>query len=73
MEISDQTCLDSHFMSFEESLSLRNDKPETLANWPFLTPPARPSVLSSDDSSGPPHQLLSMLAGWRERYRCYGR
>jgi hypothetical protein len=37
MEISDQTtCLDPYFASFEESLSSRNYKPETLKNYRYL-------------------------------------
>jgi integrase/recombinase XerD len=37
MEISDQTtCLDRYFASFEESLSSRNYKPETLTNYRYL-------------------------------------
>jgi hypothetical protein len=37
MEISDQTtCLDPYFASFEESLSSRNYKPETLTNYRYL-------------------------------------
>lgn len=36
MEISDQTCLDPYFTSFEESLSSRNYKPETLTNYRYL-------------------------------------
>ena len=37
MEISDQTtCLDPYFSSFEESLSSRNYKPETLKNYRYL-------------------------------------
>jgi integrase/recombinase XerD len=37
MEISDQTtCLDPFFPSFEESLSSRNYKPHTLANYRYL-------------------------------------
>jgi hypothetical protein len=37
MEISDQTtCLDPFFPSFEESLSSRNYKPDTLANYRYL-------------------------------------
>lgn len=37
MEISDQTtCLDPYFASFEESLSSKNYKPETLKNYRYL-------------------------------------
>ena len=37
MEISDQTtCLDPYFASFEESLSSRNYKPETLRDYRYL-------------------------------------
>lgn len=37
MELSDQTtCLDPYFASFEESLSSKNYKPETLANYRYL-------------------------------------
>lgn len=37
MEIADQaTCLDPYFASFEESLSSRNYKPETLKNYRYL-------------------------------------
>ena len=36
MEIADQaTCLDPYFASFEESLSSRNYKPETLKNYRY--------------------------------------
>ena len=37
MKITDQTtCLDPYFASFEESLSSRNYKPETLTNYRYL-------------------------------------
>jgi len=37
MEISEQTtCLDRYFASFENSLSSRNYKPDTLTNYRYL-------------------------------------